>query len=157
MKAHARQISAVWRHTARRRFASPCKSLSDCDAHKKYSVFRASNDEGRLGPVVRVSHDREQFQLPPAASIAVESSGHRYWLIGISVPFSPKMGFLESSFINLDRRAADDRSRREMRSDTEMCWLRILAVTPGYRRLLETLHDVRARRASCLFDRPSER
>jgi len=57
-----------------------------CDAHKKYSVFRAINEEGRLGPAVRISHDRKQFrsylaQLPPAASIAVESSGHWYWLI----------------------------------------------------------------------------
>jgi transposase len=57
-----------------------------CDAHKKYSVFRAINEEGKLGPTDRVGHDREQFrayltQLPPASSIAVESSGHWYWLI----------------------------------------------------------------------------
>ena len=57
-----------------------------CDAHKNYSVFRSITEEGRLGPAVQVKHDREQFrsylaQLPPGSSIAVESSGHWYWLI----------------------------------------------------------------------------
>ena len=57
-----------------------------CDVHKKYSIFSSVNEKGRLGRAVRVSHDREQFrqyldQLPTGSPIAVESSGHWYWLV----------------------------------------------------------------------------
>lgn len=57
-----------------------------CDAHKKYSIFSSVNEKGRLGRATRVSHDREQFrqyldQLPAGSPIAVESSGHWYWLV----------------------------------------------------------------------------
>src|SRR5579863_7389404 len=86
MKAHARQSSASQRHTAKKEVRITMAQFIGCDAHKKYSVFRTVNEEGKLAPAHRVGHDREQFrayltQLPPASSIAVESSGHWYWLI----------------------------------------------------------------------------
>jgi transposase len=57
-----------------------------CDAHKKYSVFCSVTEKGRLGRAERVGHDRGQFrkyleQLPTGSPIAVESSGHWYWLV----------------------------------------------------------------------------
>jgi transposase len=57
-----------------------------CDAHKRYSIFSSVTERGRIGRAVRVSHDREAFrgyleQLPPCSPIAVESSGHWYWLV----------------------------------------------------------------------------
>jgi hypothetical protein len=56
------------------------------DAHKKYSTFSSVTEKGCLGRTVRVSHDREQIrqyldQLPTGSPIAVESSGHCYWLV----------------------------------------------------------------------------
>lgn len=57
-----------------------------CDAHKRYSIFSSVTEKGRMGRAVRVSHDREAFrgyleQLPSCSPIAVESSGHWYWLV----------------------------------------------------------------------------
>ncbi len=57
-----------------------------CDAHKQYSVFTTIDEHGNVGPFVRVGHDREQIrsflaQLPSGSPIAVESSGHWYWLV----------------------------------------------------------------------------
>ena len=57
-----------------------------CDAHKKYSMFTSVDEQGKRGRIVRVLHDREQFreflqQLPARSPIAVESSGHWYWLV----------------------------------------------------------------------------
>ena len=57
-----------------------------CDAHKKYSVFVAVNERGEASREVRVGHDREQFrryleQLPAGSQIAVEASGHYYWMV----------------------------------------------------------------------------
>jgi transposase len=57
-----------------------------CDAHKKYSVFCSVTEKGRLGRAERVGHDRCQFrkyleQLPTGSPIAIESSGHWYWLV----------------------------------------------------------------------------
>lgn len=57
-----------------------------CDAHKKYSVFAAVNEEGRVSPARRVEHDREGFRhflrcLPPGSTIAVETTGNWYWII----------------------------------------------------------------------------
>lgn len=57
-----------------------------CDAHKKYSVFVAVDEQGHAGPAVRVDHDRCRYreflaQLPPHSPIAVEASGHYYWLV----------------------------------------------------------------------------
>lgn len=62
------------------------KHYIGCDAHKKYSVFVAVDETGRLGPARRVEHDRGSFRaflqtLPPHSPIAVESTGNWYWLI----------------------------------------------------------------------------
>lgn len=57
-----------------------------CDAHKKYSVFVAMNEQGQCSPPVRVEHTRDELRaflqsLPPASPIAVETVGNWYWLI----------------------------------------------------------------------------
>jgi transposase len=57
-----------------------------CDAHKKYSVFVAVNERGEASQAVRVGHDREQYrrylqQLPAGSQIALEASGHYYWIV----------------------------------------------------------------------------
>jgi transposase len=57
-----------------------------CDAHKKYSVFVAVNERGEASRRVQVIHDREQYrryleQLPPGSQIALEGSGHYYWIV----------------------------------------------------------------------------
>lgn len=57
-----------------------------CDAHKKYSVFVAVDERGEASPAFRVGHDREQYrhflgQLPAGSQIALEASGHYYWIV----------------------------------------------------------------------------
>jgi transposase len=57
-----------------------------CYAHKKYSVFVAVNERGEASQKVQVIHDREQYrryldQLPPGSQIALEASGHYYWIV----------------------------------------------------------------------------
>jgi transposase len=57
-----------------------------CDAHKKYSVFVALDERGEVSQAVRVEHDREQYRqflkgLPSGSQIALEASGHYYWLV----------------------------------------------------------------------------
>jgi transposase len=57
-----------------------------CDAHKEYSVFVAVNERGEASPAVRVGHDREQYRqflerLPAGSQIALEASGHYYWMV----------------------------------------------------------------------------
>lgn len=57
-----------------------------CDAHKRYSVFVAVNEQGQAGRAVRIAHDRELYreflgQLPQESSIALEASGHYGWLV----------------------------------------------------------------------------
>jgi transposase len=57
-----------------------------CDVHKKYSVFVAMDDKGRVSRPRRVEHDREGFRsflasLPPGSPIAVETTGNWYWVI----------------------------------------------------------------------------
>lgn len=57
-----------------------------CDAHKKYSVFVTVNERGEAFEPVRVMHEREQYrrflrQLPPGSEIALEASGHYYWIV----------------------------------------------------------------------------
>jgi hypothetical protein len=34
-----------------------------CDAHRKYSVFVAMNENGKIEPPVRVEHDRQKFRM----------------------------------------------------------------------------------------------
>lgn len=57
-----------------------------CDAHKKYSVFVAVNERGEASQAVRVGHDRDQYReflerLPAGSQIALEASGHYYWIV----------------------------------------------------------------------------
>jgi len=57
-----------------------------CDAHKKFSLFVAMNEDGEYGRAIRVGHDREVFSrisedLPPGSQIALETSGSYYWLV----------------------------------------------------------------------------
>jgi transposase len=57
-----------------------------CDAHKKYSVFVAVNERGEVSPALRVGHEREQYRqflerLPAGSQIALEASGHYYWIV----------------------------------------------------------------------------
>lgn len=57
-----------------------------CDVHKKYSVFVAMDEKGKVWPAKRVEHDREGFRsflagLPPNSPIAVETTGNWYWII----------------------------------------------------------------------------
>jgi len=57
-----------------------------CDAHKKFSLFIAMNEEGEYGRPMRVVHDREQMRaflgaLPVGSKIALETSGSYYWLV----------------------------------------------------------------------------
>jgi Transposase and inactivated derivatives len=62
------------------------KQFIGCDSHKKYSVFVAMNEFGQVGEAIHVGHDREQFreflqELPAGSPIAVEASGHYYWIV----------------------------------------------------------------------------
>ncbi len=57
-----------------------------CDAHKKFSVFVAIDSKGKPSPPVRVEHHRQIYidflhTLPPASEIALEATGHWYWMV----------------------------------------------------------------------------
>ena len=57
-----------------------------CDAHRRYSVFATVDEDGKLGPSIRVEHEPEQFRkflrgLEPGSQVAVEASGGWYWLM----------------------------------------------------------------------------
>jgi transposase len=57
-----------------------------CDAHKKFSLFIAINQEGQYGKAIRVGHQRESMrsfleELPSGSQIALETSGSYYWLV----------------------------------------------------------------------------
>jgi transposase len=57
-----------------------------CDAHKKFSMFIAMNEQGGYGRPIRVSHDRVMFRafleaLPGGSQIALETSGSYYWMV----------------------------------------------------------------------------
>ncbi len=57
-----------------------------CDGHKQYSVFVAVDELGRASPPQRVKHEHREFQgylqgLPPGSPIALETSGHWYWMV----------------------------------------------------------------------------
>lgn len=56
-----------------------------CDAHKTFSVFVALDGRGEVSQAVRVDHDRGQYRcflegLRSGAQIALEASGHYYWI-----------------------------------------------------------------------------
>lgn len=57
-----------------------------CDAHKKFSLFIAMNEDGEYGKAIRVGHERERMRafleaLPAGQRIALETSGSYYWLV----------------------------------------------------------------------------
>src|SRR5690348_3529746 len=57
-----------------------------CDAHKKYSVFVAVSERGEASAAVRIGHERELYRqfldrLQPGSQIALEASGHYYWIV----------------------------------------------------------------------------
>ena len=57
-----------------------------CDAHKKFSVFVAVNEKGRVGEALRVAHDRLLYgeflaRLPAHSAIVLEGSGNYNWLV----------------------------------------------------------------------------
>src|SRR5437764_11535893 len=57
-----------------------------CDAHKRYSVFVAVNEQGQAGQAMRIAHDRGLYreflgQLPQGSVIALEATGHYGWLV----------------------------------------------------------------------------
>src|SRR5947209_18566471 len=57
-----------------------------CDAHKRFSLFIAMNEEGEYGRPIRVGHERERMRafleaLPVGSQIALETSGSYYWLV----------------------------------------------------------------------------
>lgn len=57
-----------------------------CDAHKKFSVFVSVDQQGKASRPVRVDHDRDLYSkylqtLPPGSEIALEATGHWYWIV----------------------------------------------------------------------------
>lgn len=57
-----------------------------CDAHKKFSVFVSVDEYGKASRPVRVDHDRSLYgeflrSLPPGSDIALEATGHWYWIV----------------------------------------------------------------------------
>jgi len=57
-----------------------------CDAHKRFSVFVAVDERGRASKPTRVEHVQKHFadflqQLPENSEIAIESTGHWYWIV----------------------------------------------------------------------------
>src|ERR1700742_1420007 len=62
------------------------KPILGCDAHKRYSVFVELFEDGKSSTPVRVEHNRESFRqyldsLADGSEIAIESTGHWYWLV----------------------------------------------------------------------------
>jgi transposase len=62
------------------------KKYIGCDMHKKFSVFVAMDERGRLDPAVKVSNDLLELKaylkkLPAEAPVAVEASGGWYWFV----------------------------------------------------------------------------
>jgi transposase len=62
------------------------RHILGCDVHKRYSIFVAISAHGKRSKPVRVEHDRIAFSaflqtLPPHCDIAVEATGHWYWII----------------------------------------------------------------------------
>lgn len=57
-----------------------------CDTHKKYSVFRVMDEEGRLGPPLRVEHEKGELGrflegLEPGSPVAIEAGLNWMWMI----------------------------------------------------------------------------
>lgn len=62
------------------------KQYIGCDAHARYSVFVSVNEQGKIGPPVRVEHGSRELRdylasLEKGTPIAVEASGGWYWFM----------------------------------------------------------------------------
>lgn len=62
------------------------KQYIGCDAHARYSVFVSVNEQGVVGPAVRVEHGSRELRdylagLEPGTPVAVEASGGWYWFM----------------------------------------------------------------------------
>ena len=52
--------------------------------HKRYSVFVTVDESGQASRAVRVAHgngELEGYSLPDSTSVAVETTGHWYWIL----------------------------------------------------------------------------
>lgn len=57
-----------------------------CDAHLKYSVFRIAEENGQVGPSIRVEHKKGELErflqaLPAGSPVAIETTGNWGWLV----------------------------------------------------------------------------
>lgn len=64
------------------------QSFLGCDAHKHYSVFVAVDEGGRASKPVRIEHNMAAYRryldaLPAGTEIALESTGHWYWIVDL--------------------------------------------------------------------------
>jgi transposase len=64
----------------------PIRSFVGCDAHRKYSVFVAMDEQGRTTAPLRVEHQQREFRnflrhIPAGTDVAVEATGSWYWLV----------------------------------------------------------------------------
>jgi transposase len=62
------------------------QQFTGCDQHKHYSVFVGMDEAGNFSKAVRVEHERTSMReflakLPASSNIAIETSGHYYWLV----------------------------------------------------------------------------
>ncbi|HEX8713420.1 MAG TPA: IS110 family transposase [Terracidiphilus sp.] len=60
------------------------KQFIGCDSHARYSVFVSIDEQGRVGPAVRVEHGSRELRdylatLAAGTPVAVEASGGWYW------------------------------------------------------------------------------
>jgi transposase len=61
-------------------------AIIGCDAHKQFSVFVTIDGRGKTSAPVRVEHHRQEYvdflhSLPMASEIALEATGHWYWMV----------------------------------------------------------------------------
>lgn len=59
---------------------------SGCDVHKQFSVFAEIDEDGVIHGPTRVDHDTNELEehltsLPEGTPIAVETSGHWFWMV----------------------------------------------------------------------------
>jgi transposase len=58
-----------------------------CDVHKEYSVFRIVEEKGRMGPAIRVKHERGELErflgtVAEGSPVAVEACSGWMWMVG---------------------------------------------------------------------------
>ena len=100
-----------------------------CDAHKKFSLFVAMNEDGEYGRAIRVGHDREVFRafledLPPGSQIALETSGSYYWLVDEMerAGHRPRLAHALTAKRRMEGRAQDRRAGCARFSDVVAQW-----------------------------------